>query len=174
MKRLLTKCLAVAVVVFAGVSIGYLLLRSVRARSVQDQSVSDVEYSTLEADPKKYLGKIVRVKALVFGGPLDDPRLVNEKVPPTGVFIGYDFAPDAKDASAKLQEAFGPEVWIPHKVERCERALATVIGQFIEDPTRTKDNPRAGNKLSYQYWIIVTDLQDIKSCPKLWFHDVYK
>ena len=160
-----------AVIILAIPALLYLSLRSVKARH---QTVHDVEYSKLEADPKQYLGKIVRVKALVFRGPLDDPRLVNEKVAPTGVFIGYDFAPEASAASSKLQEAFGPEVWIPHKVERCERALATVIGQFIEDPNRTKENKRAGNKLGYQYWIIVKDLQDIKPCPKLWFHDVYK
>src|SRR5882762_10167642 len=114
MKRSLMKFLVVALVIFAGTVIGYLILRSAKARPLQDQTVHDVEYSKLESDPKQYLGKIVRVKALVFGGPLDDPRLVNEKVPPTGVSVGYDFAPDASEASAKLQEAFGPEVWIPH------------------------------------------------------------
>ena len=168
------KFVAAVVIVLAVTAIGCLILRSANAHPLQDQTVHNVEYSKLEADPKRYLDKIVRVKALVFGGPLDDPRLVNEKVSPTGVSIGYDFAPDASEASAKLQEAFGPEVWIPHEVERCERALATVIGQFIEDPHRTKENKRAGNKLGYQYWIIVKDLQDIKPCPKLWFHDVYK
>jgi hypothetical protein len=173
MKRLLITFILLIVVV-ASATVGYLIFRTTRARAFQDQSIHDVEYSTLEANPKQYVGKIVRVKALVFGGPLDDPRLVNEKVPNSGVSIGYDFAPDAKDASAKLQVAFGPEVWIPHKVERCERALATLVGQFIEDPTRTKYNPRAGNQLGYHYWIIVTDLQDITPCPKLWFHDVYK
>jgi hypothetical protein len=173
MKRLVKTLIALAVVVFVGGTVGCLIFRSAKARAQQDQPVN-VEYSVLEANPKQYVGKTVRVKALVFGGPLDDPRLVDQKVEPTGVFIGYDFAPDAKEASAKLQEAFGPEVWIPHKAERCERALATVIGQFIEDPKRTKYNPRAGNQLGYQYWIIVTDLQDIKPCPKLWFHDVYK
>jgi len=138
MKRSLITLLLTIVVVFVVGTTGYVILRRGGARSLQDKTIHDVEYSLLETDPKRYLGKTVRVRALVFGGPLDDPRLVNERVPPTGVSIGYDFAPDAKEASAKLDEAFGPKVWIPHKVERCERALATVIGQFIEDPTRTK------------------------------------
>ena len=144
--------------------------RTTKDNFQQKQTVYDVEYSELSANPEKYIGKVVRVKALIFGGPLADPGLVKKQV--KSIWIGYDFAPNAKEASEHLEEAFGPEpeVYIPHKAGRCERAVATVTGKFIEDANRTKENTKGGNKLSYQYWIIVNRLENIEPCPRLWVH----
>ena len=84
---------AVCVGVFACLTVAYPGLRIGKAQAPQKPVIYDVEYSVLEAKPQEYVGKIVRVKALVFGGPLDDPRLVEKEVPRTDFSIGYDFAP---------------------------------------------------------------------------------
>ncbi len=178
MKRMIIRIAVASLTFIIGVSVAMLYLikhNSVEAPLILEQPVyqpvRDVEYSELATKPEKYVGQMVRVKALIFGGPLANPRLVNEDV--SSFWMGYDFAPDAAEASVKLEEAFGPDVYIPHKVVRCERALATVTGEFIEDDGRTKENKKVGNRLGYRCWIIIHRLENIEACPKLWFHDVH-
>jgi hypothetical protein len=174
MKRTIIR-IAIASLTFAiGISVTAIYISNrqpVEVSPVNDHTIYDVTYSDLAANPEEYIGKMVRVKALIFGGALDDPRRVNEKV--SSIPMGYEFAPDATESSAKLEEAFGPDVYIPHEVVRCERALATVVGEFIEDGNKTKENSKAGNKWSFRYWIIIHRLENTEACPKLWFHDVH-
>jgi hypothetical protein len=153
-----------SLLICAGLVVVYVASRMASDDSEPAQTVHDAEYSDLTANPAKYLGKTVRVKAMIFGGPLSDPRLVNEQV--NSAHIGYDFAPDAAEASAKLEAAFGPDVYVPHQAARCERALATVTGKFVEDGSRTKENG-----LSYRYWVIIHRLENVEACPRLFHHE---
>lgn len=157
MKRMSVR-IAIACLTFAvGVAATAMYLISRKSSMLPpppDRTVYAVSYSELATNRERWVGKIVRVDALMFESPLSDPRLVNEKVPHNDMY--YEFAPDAKEASAKWFDTFRPDVPdIPHEMTVCRRALVTITGEFL------------GSKIR------VHGLDIMEKCPRLWFHDAY-
>src|SRR5260370_231851 len=81
MRRNLIGFAAACIVFCASVTATYLSLRIVKPQALQKPTIYDVEYSVLEANPQKYVGKMVRVKVLVFGGP--QTRTLTRTILPT-------------------------------------------------------------------------------------------
>jgi hypothetical protein len=121
----------------------------------------DINFADLVDDPERYVGRTVRFRGVMFESGLGLHR-------PDTVFasIGYDFDPNAGEAWEKVRSIFEDNTpYIPHRSGPCKRASVTVVGKIIQDENKTRLN------WGFKYWVIIQELENVESCPRLWFHD---
>ena len=123
-------------------------------------SAIDVDYYKLAAEPERYVGKSVRVRAVAgvdWRGSLIE-GLLDKPMSPQPVFFGVVYTPESQESFAKVDGTLGIDPEDPKgSINSVRRANVILSGMFIKDVEKTDSIGRR-----YQYWFIINRLESVE------------